>query len=36
MVEGFPEVGVLMFFISDSVLLFVEYYKTPSEFQKKS
>lgn len=36
MVEGFSEVEVLMFFISNSVLLFVEYYKTPTEFQKKN
>lgn len=36
MVEFFPEVGVLPFFIRDSVLLFLEYHKTPSEFQKRS
>lgn len=37
MVEVFSEVGVLtFFFINDSVLLFLEYYKNLSEFQKRS
>jgi len=35
MVGFFSEVGVLRFFIKDSVLLLLEYYKTPSEFQTR-